>query len=332
MARKRMDIEELDKRLRILRWEKHGDLLKKVADAGGDVCNTFNRWTPLKLIGLSYFAGGYAQILGNLKKRYPSLEIVYIDLFSGCGMNKIGNMLIAGSPLVCIDSVTNRQVEFDTMYFNDLSPEYYGALEKRLEFLSEIDSFNWIAEKYHLLNEDSNKALDDIVNHLNRKGFMNYLAFIDPYKWEIWWDSMKRLLSIEYGDVMMTLQARLVAKEIGRYISQGTPSLGNKIKKFLGEEDEDVIEKLNSESAVKEYYIGKIHNYRKFIVDIEIKSGKSNPYRYYLIFASRKENPPWGSYITKMKNFVESFSGDLVRASIDYLTGRAPRVTSYKGG
>lgn len=52
------------------------------------------------------------------------------------------------------------------MFFNDLSPEYYGALEKRLEFLSEIDSFNWIAEKYHLLNEDSNKAFDDIVNQL----------------------------------------------------------------------------------------------------------------------------------------------------------------------
>lgn len=329
MPRQRRSIEDLDKRLKILRWDKHEDLLHNVAEAGGNVYNEFKRWTPLKLCGLSYFAGGYAQILGNLKKDYPGLEVVYIDLFSGCGINKIKNTLFAGSPLICIDSVTNRQVEFDTMYFNDLNPDYYGALGKRLEFLSQSESFSWIKDKYHMLNKDCNVALEDIVGHLNRKGFINYLAFIDPYKWEIWWNSMKKLLSIEYGDIMMTLQAKLVAKEIGRYVTQGTPSLGEKIKKFLGEGDESTIEKLNSEQAVKEYYIDKIYEYRKFIVDIEIKSGKTNPYRYYLIFASRKKNPPWGSYITKMKTFVESFSGDLVRESLDYLTGRTQRISLY---
>jgi three-Cys-motif partner protein len=321
-----MDIKDLDKRLKILRWDKHEDLLHNIAEAGGDVYNQFKRWTPLKLCGLSYFAGGYAQILGNLKKTYPNLNVVYIDLFSGCGINKIKNTLIAGSPLVCIDSVTNRHVEFDIMYFNDSNPDFHFALEKRLESLSKIDSFAWIADRYYLLNKDCNEAIENIVDHLKRERFINYLAFIDPYKWEISWSAMENLLSIEYGDIMMTFQARLVAKEIGRYVSQGASSLGENIRRFLGEEDEDVIERLNSEQAVKEYYVGKIREYRKFIVDIEIKGGRSNPYRYYLIFASRKKNPPWGSYITKMKAFVESFSGDLVKASLDYLSGKTLRL------
>ncbi len=326
MTRKREGIEYLDERLKILRWDKHGDLLHDVAQEGEDISNKFKPWTPLKLCGLSYFAGGYAQILGNLKKRYPALEVIYIDLFAGCGINRIRNVLIAGSPLVCIDSATNRKVEFDTMYFNDSNPEYYTALDKRLRFLSEIESFSWINSRYHSLNKDCNEALENIVDDLNKKGFKNYLAFIDPYKWEISWSSMEKLLSIGYGDIMMTFQARLVAKEIGKYVSQGTPSIGDNIKRFLGEKDESIIEGLNNEQAVKKYYIGKMHEYRKFLVDIEIRGGKSNPYRYYLIFASRKEKPPWRSYITKMKTFVERFSGDLVKASLDYLTGETLRL------
>lgn len=320
-----MDIRDLDKRMKILKWDKHGDLLQNMAEAGGDVYNEFREWTPLKLCGLSYFAGGYAQILGNLKKKFPNLEIVYIDLFSGCGIDRIENVFVAGSPMVCIDSVTNRPAEFDTMYFNDANPEYRSALEKRLESLSEVDSFSWISDRYCTLNKDCNEALAEIVDNLNRKGFINYLAFIDPYKWEISWSAMEKLLSIEYGDIMMTLQARLIAKEIGKYVKQGTSSIEDNIKRFLGEEDRSIIENLNSEQAVKEYYMEKIRKYRRFIVDIEIKGGRRKPYRYYLIFASRRD-PPWKSYITKMKMFVESFSGDLVRASLDYLTGKTVRL------
>lgn len=326
MVRKHMSIEDLDRRLRILRWDKHGTLLHNAAEAGENVYNRFRRWTPLKLFGLSYFAGGYIQILGGLRKRHPNLYVVYLDPFSGCGINKIGNILLAGSPLVCIDSATNRQVEFDAMFFNDADSGFSSSLEKRLRFLSQTDPFQWITGKYHVSNKDCNKALDDIVDYLRRKGFVNYLAFIDPYKWEISWSIMKELLSIEYGDIMMTFQARLVAKEIGKYSIQGTPSLGDNIKRFLGEEDEDIIRKLRTEQAVKEYYMEKINNYRKFVLDIEIRGGRSNPYRYYLLFASRQKNPTWKEYIVKMKEFMESFSGDLVKSSLDYLTGKIQRL------
>jgi three-Cys-motif partner protein len=329
MLRQHRSIEDLDKRLKILRWDKHEDLLSNIAKAGGEVYNEFKNWTPLKLCGLSYFAGGYARILQKLKTRQFSgkLDVIFIDLFSGCGINKIKDVLIAGSPLVCIDSVTNSQAKFDTMFFNDATPKYYTALGDRLEFLSRNDSFAWIENRYHIMNKDCNKALDDIVGYLNQIRYKNYLAFVDPYHMEIWWHSMERLLSIEYGDIMITFQAKLVARSIGTYLSSGSPSHGEKIRKFLGEENEGIIKQLNNEKAVKEYHINKIRNYRKFIVDIEIRSGRSNPYRYYLIFASRRKDPPWRSYIIKMKKLVESFSGDLVKASLDFLTGKMLRLS-----
>ncbi|MGD2248038.1 MAG: three-Cys-motif partner protein TcmP [Candidatus Methanofastidiosia archaeon] len=331
MPRRSRDIEDLDKRLEILQWDKHNGLLDEVAQAGEYIYNEFKQWTPLKLMGLSYFAGGYAQILGNLKKKHQNLHLVYIDPFSGCGINKIDSqdnqdVLIAGSPLTCIDSVTNREVEFDCMFFNDADPEFSSSLEKRLEFLSDVDPFCWIADSYCVYNKDCNDALKDIVHYLNEKGFINYLAFLDPYKWEISWSMMEELLSIEYGDIIMTFQARLVAKEIGKYLSQRIPSLGDNIRRFLGEENENVIEKLGNEKAVRKYYLEKIKEYRKFVLDIKIKSGKRKPYSYYLVFASRKKNPRWKRYIVEMRRLVESFSGDLVGSSFDYQMGRTQRL------
>jgi three-Cys-motif partner protein len=328
MPRRSRDIEDLDKRLEILKWDKHNGLLDEVAKAGDNVYNEFKQWTPLKLIGLSYFAGGYAQILGNLKKEHKNLHVVYIDPFSGCGINKIEgqNVLIAGSPLICIDSVTNRGVEFDRMFFNDVNPEFSSSLKKRLEFLSDVDPFCWIADSYCVYNKDCNDALKDIVYYLNEKRFINYLAFLDPYKWEISWSMMEELLSIEYGDIMMTFQARLVAKEIGKYLKQGIPSLGDNIRRFLGEKNENAIEKLGTEKAVRKYYLEKIREHRKFVLDIKVKSGKRKSFWYYLVFASRKKDPPWKRYIIEMKKLVESFSGDLVGSSLDYQMGRTQRL------
>lgn len=334
MPEKSKDITYLDKQLKILRWDKHGDLLRKVSEVGGEVYNKFNPWTPLKLCGLSYFAGGYAQILKKLKMLYKNkyssnFEVVYIDLFSGCGINQIEDTFMAGSPLVCIDSVTNRKVEFDVMFFNDLNSEYCSALEKRLDFLKEKEPFNWISDRYTILNKDCNDALEEIVDNLNKIKNKNFLAFIDPYSLELSWSSMEKLLSIPFGDVIITFQARYAARAVGQYLSSKSHSSGQGIKQFLGEENEATLATLNTEKAIKNYYVHKISEHRKFIADIEVKGGESIPYTYHIIFATRKENPPWAGYITQMKRLIESFSGDRVTASLNYITGKTSRIEDY---
>ena len=319
-----MDIEELDNRLEILMWKNHGDLINKLSELGGGISNKFHNWTPLKLIGLSYFAGGYANILSSLKKKFPDLKIIYIDLFAGSGLNCINGTYFAGSPLVCIDSVRNRRTEMDKMYFNDNNNEYCNALKKRLEYLESIDEFSWISNNYEILNLDCNEAMNSIIENIKNIGFQNFLAFIDPYRIELSWNCLENLLSIPYGDIMISFQAKLIAKDIGRYRENQLTDSKDKIQQFLGEEDQSVIIKLDSEEKIKNYYIDKISRHRKFIRDIEIKSGGG--YRYFIIFASRKEDPPWGKYIDKMKKFIESYNGDLVEHSIDYLTCKQLRL------
>jgi three-Cys-motif partner protein len=329
-----VDITNLDRRLEILKWEKHGDLLNKIADVGNKECvNEFREWTPLKLIGLSYFAGGYATILSSLREKNSDLKVVYIDLFSGCGINKIEDILFVGSPLATIDSVSNRRlsnpkIEFDMMFFNDLNDNYFNALTKRLNMLETNEYFLWIKNKYTISNKDCNDLLDEIVNYLNSHSKINYLAFIDPYKWAISWKKLESLISIGYGDIMITLQAKLIAKEIGKYDSLNEETQ-NKIKDFLGIIDDEEIRLLNTEAGVKDHYINKLSKYMGFIKDIEIKGGDSNPFKYYLIFATHKGAPKWQDYIESMKGFVETYSGDLVKDCIDHMKRKQMRISDF---
>lgn len=53
------------------------------------------------------------------------------------------------------------------------------------------------------------------------------------------------------------------------------------------------------------------------------------PFKYFLIFASGRKNPPWKSMIERMKEFVENYSGDIAEHSLKYLDGKSVRITDY---
>ena len=330
-----MDINHLDNRLKILKWTKHGDLLEKVVSCGGRDClNEFKKWTPLKLIVLSYFAGVYTSILRNQLK---DIDLIYIDLFSGTGVNiiKESKEILVGSPLAFIDSVSNRNLTFDMMFFNDIDPKSTEALKKRLGYLEERDQFKWISGKYEISTLECNDAIDIITNKINNYRFKHFLAFIDPYKWQLQWSSFEKLLSIGYGDIIITFQSLLTAKEIGSLKSGHLKGKIKSLKSFLGEENEEVIINLGStegiglEEGVRKYYINKIIKYKPFVMDIKISAGGKNPYKYYIIYATGKEDPKWVDVLSRLQKFIEEHSGDEVNISIDYLQGKQKRMDDY---
>lgn len=327
------DIEYLDERLKILMFnkddEKHPELLKQLKEIS-PAMNEFNYWTPLKLIGLSYFVGSYLDILASMEKKHGPVELVYIDPFCGCGLNNIENVILAGSPIVAISCASKVSRRFDRMYFGDLSEEYARALIKRLKHLTTIDDYKWIKGKCTIQFVDANQFLNDVVEELHKIDYKNYFAFIDPYFMDLSWEVFERLLAIPYGDIMYTLQSKLIAKEIGKDTIDNmthTQETIDKYSRFFGAEPKEWV-KLRTEKAVKDYFIKKIQKYKEFVVDIQIKH---EGFYYYLIFASRKKNPPWGSIIIRLKKIIESYDGDAVQYSLDFITGKRGRITNFLG-
>ncbi len=215
-------IEDLDKRLLILKLSKYPGLLDELASAS-DKLHVFRNWTPLKLVALSYVVGPYLRIIGGLEKRTGQVNAIYIDLFAGSGINKVegSESLIAGSPIVAIDCANTSLKKFDRMYFVDVEEENIRALYARLKLLSEKNEFGWIKNRCKFMIGDANEAIYKIRKELDKIPYKNYLAFVDPYKWELKWEAFEKLLEILYGDVLVTFQATLIAKEIGKYNSIG---------------------------------------------------------------------------------------------------------------
>jgi len=325
------NLEYLDDRLKILMFkrenEKHPDLLKQLMECSPE-SNEFNYWTPLKLIGLSYFIGKYLEIIASMEKEYGSVNIIYIDPFSGCGINEIQKEILAGSPIVTIDCSSKVSRKFDKMYFNDLNKEYTESLYKRLKHLTTIDDYRWIEGKCEIMNQDANKFLDFVTDELGKMSYKNYFAFIDPFFTALSWESFEKLLAIPYGDIMYTLQSKLIAKEIGKDTKDKMFHKQEKIdeySRFFGAEPEVWLE-LRTEKKVKEYIIKKIRKHKECVIDIQIKH---EGYYYYLIFATRNKNPAWKPIIMNMKKMIEKYSGDAVQYSLDFITGKKKIVTDY---
>ena len=323
MAKKKK-LEDLDKRLDILMMKNKPEIMKELCEV--DVYNEFNPWTPLKLIALSYFVGPYLRIVGKLKEKWHgNLFIAYIDVFAGSGINKLGDAYTVGSPIAAIDSANTAKHKFDMIYLADIKKEYTDTLKKRLKLLEKHEEYGWITNKYKIYEKDANEALLKIAEKLEQIQYINYLAFIDPYKCELNWSSFEKLLSMR-GDLLITHQARLIAKEIGNYKKDRlTDEKANEIAKYLGVSTTELLD-FEGEEDVKNFYIDNIKEHKKFVREWMVKSGKG--YRYYLIFASSQEKPRWSNIIDNLSQF-ERFSGDLVKHCLDWMAGKAARLTDF---
>jgi three-Cys-motif partner protein len=318
-------IKWFDKELKKLKLEDYNDLLDRLSKIS-NVYNEFHLWTPLKLIILSYFIQPYLNIVNKLREKTSSIQILYIDPFAGSGLNAVNHSLLIGSPLVAIEGSIKAKGQFDIFFLNERDEKYFSALENRIGYLKTISKFNWINDKIILNNGDASDNLEGTIKIIDEIKYKNYLAFIDPWKWELKWNSFKKLLEIPYGDILCTLQARLIAKEIGKNKKENL-SLTEQTKEIISDffgVSEDGWKNLTSANLVREYYKGKISEYKPYIEDIKIKSRdtKSGGFAYYLIFASGREDPPWASIIEKIKHKIENFSGDIVKRSLDYIEGK----------
>ena len=325
--RKRKDeIEDLDKRIKILLWEEYGNTLSNLEKIGNGVVNEFKPWTPLKLLALSYFIGPYLRIIKGLEDRFGPTKVFYIDIFAGCGLNKVNDTLFAGSPLITIDGANKCERKFDLMFFNDLN--YGNVLRERIKSLNSL--LPWLRNRVLVYKDDANKVLPLIVNdYINKEKYKNYLAFIDPYRSEIKWSALEKLLKIKYGDLFITCQARSIAREIGGCRKGFKKQVCKEISDYFGERPH-VWLKFESEEDVRDFYINRINQFKPFVEYITIKGGKvGKGFEYVLIFASGDEKPEWESIIRNLKRKVEKYSGDLVKASVDWLTGKQLRVDDY---
>jgi len=285
-------------------------------------------WTVLKLIFLKlYVEKIYVPII---RKRYTNM--FYVDLFAGSGLDQFEqykDALIPGSPLI---SCIFPERGFDHLYLVEKYGEFAEALRERMEFA-------YLPEKFSLFNCDANKIYTKIIEEIEENSRAHFLAFIDPYAFEIEWLTLERLLKSKVrGDFIILFQANRIAQNVGGVLS-GRIKNPRVLNAFFGDtvwirfvqERRKKGEKITD--AVLEYYTKKVtcSKRRESVVErIKVPLFRK-PRCYFLIFVTNKtiRNNPWMEKVIELKELIEKGDQELVDSIISELLGKPKSILSY---
>lgn len=161
-----------------------GDL---TVGSDGELMLAVGRWSKDKL----FYIGRYCDIFsGGMKEKWPNRT--YIDLFAGPGMCLVQTTKkeIKGSPLLALSC----SVPFSHYFFNDIDPDIIKSLKVRTAAHSSV-----VIEYF---NKDCNVVVDELLQKLPL-GSLDF-CFIDPFNWEISFDSIRKLTENRRMDLAVT--------------------------------------------------------------------------------------------------------------------------------
>ena len=141
-----------------------------------------------------FFLARYMDIFATaMKGKWP--ERIYVDLFAGPGKCCLEGSASEefGSPLLAL----NTRFGFTRYFFNDSESLFAEALEARCAQFPKAS--------VTVLNEDCNDAAAIIGRSLPSRAIC--LAFVDPFGWEIRFDSLAKLTLQRRVDLVITFHS-----------------------------------------------------------------------------------------------------------------------------
>ncbi len=156
----------------------------------GLLMQPYGKWTEIKLDYLARYIEIFETAMRNKWE-----DRNYIDLFAGCGKIKIkkSGRILLGSPLIALHTLH----PFTGYHFVDKSKRYSELLEKRCAASPVYKLVNIYTGDCNLVVA---KILKDIKPNDNKS--LN-LAFLDPYGFELHWDTVVKLASMKRMDLII---------------------------------------------------------------------------------------------------------------------------------
>jgi len=262
-----------------------GDLL---VGSDGELVLTVGPWAKGKLFYIEH----YCHIFNTgMRNKWPVRA--YIDLFAGPGKCLIETTReeIDGSPLVAL----NCKVPFTHYFFNDAQSAAIKSLQARAK------TFDYATNYF---NKDCNDIIDELVKKLPSNSLD--FCFIDPFNWQINFDSIRRLSYRRQMDIAVTFHAgnmkRVADKPPKELLAFFPDSSWQQEYKEARRLHKSIMRVL-----LDAYERGLRNIGYHEIKDYVLEKNKKNVPLYYLIFASK--NPKGAEFWDKIA--VHSETGQL---------------------
>lgn len=170
-------------------------------------------WTANKLDFLKEYLPAFNVVV---RKYFP--HSIYVDGYSGPGMNDINGEIREGSPLIALG--TNPQ--FTRLYFVEKKPTIFRNLE---EHINRIDLDTDRRDQVHLINDDFNDVVRSILMKLpNHPAFF----FLDPEGLELDWATVELIGRRQRADLFILISAGGVTRCAGKMATH------DRVTKFYG--------------------------------------------------------------------------------------------------
>lgn len=229
-------------------------------------------WAREKL----HYVRGYCSIFeGGMKHKWPTRT--YIDLFAGpgrCIVDDSGEE-IDGSPLVALKT----QVPFTHYFFNDADPRVTEALTSRIAAIG--------SPNVRISTRECNEVIDELAKRLPRSSLD--FCFIDPFAWEIRFESIRKLTEGRRIDLLITFHCGSMKRvvdnpptELHEFFGDTTWQTEYKAARATGRREGTRILLDAYESRLRN--LGYV-----FIGDRPSISSRRNVLLYHMVFASKHE-------------------------------------------
>ena len=229
-------------------------------------------WSKDKLYFVNYFSSLFN---GGMKNLWPTRA--YVDLFAGPGLckDRETGTEFSGSALEALKC----QTSFTHLYFNDINKEFVDALTERQQRLLPEANVEY-------LNLDCNRATQQIAELVPRGALT--LVFLDPWNYEITFDSLAHLGQRQATDLIVTFHTTAIKRNAHQEIAAVNAFLDDRDWKNRYWESQGNASR-SPTTVLIDTFRSRLRSrlgYTQFGEPVAIRNSTGSPF-FYLLFASK---------------------------------------------
>ena len=283
-------------------WKNEGEVTTSKHDV----------WSIKKLLVLDLYIKPFVKILKS--KNFESWY--YIDPFCGSGLLRLKKKhLFPGSPLIPL--FKSEEFPFDGYYFSDTDKRYLSELRKRIDRIPSSRNAN-----IEISNSSFQNTIPKFFTGIKPEKWKDkaYLAFLDPFGFQVDWNSMEWMLKSGPVDIIFTFMTSPINWNRSNKRTEKSLSI------LFGNDD---WQHLRSEQEFVDYYCSKIaqygyiNKYKAFSIDVEYLDGQ----RYDIILAS--QSPGAANVLGDIRKALSHVTTDMLDGAFSTAVGDQLDLDSF---